>query len=128
MDGSLWPPVTFVTGLIDAASILGLGRIFTANMTGNVVFLGFALGGGQDLSIAASLIALGGFLAGAGLRFSRLRQAAGRSCCLGGARDLLPSAGCRVARLSPRCGRHVGAIRCTLVAIGCALFSAASYS
>jgi uncharacterized membrane protein YoaK (UPF0700 family) len=57
--------LTFVTGLIDAASVLGLGHVFTANMTGNVVFLGFALGGTQDVSIAASLIALGGFLSGA---------------------------------------------------------------
>ena len=32
--------LTVVTGLVDAISFLGLGRIFTANMTGNVVFLG----------------------------------------------------------------------------------------
>jgi uncharacterized membrane protein YoaK (UPF0700 family) len=57
--------LTFVTGLIDAASVLGLGRIFTANMTGNVVFLGFALGGAHDVSIGASLVAIGGFLLGA---------------------------------------------------------------
>jgi hypothetical protein len=31
-----------VTGLVDAVSFLGLGHIFTANMTGNVVFFGFA--------------------------------------------------------------------------------------
>ena len=57
--------LTFVTGLVDAASVLGLGRVFTANMTGNVVFLGFALGGAQEVSIAASLVALAGFLLGA---------------------------------------------------------------
>jgi uncharacterized membrane protein YoaK (UPF0700 family) len=57
--------LTFVTGIIDAASVLGLGHVFTANMTGNVAFLGFALGGAHDVSIAASLIALGGFLCGA---------------------------------------------------------------
>ena len=57
--------LTFQTGLVDAASVLGLGRVFTANMTGNVVFLGFALGGAHDVSIAASFIALGGFLSGA---------------------------------------------------------------
>jgi len=57
--------LTFVTGLVDAASVLGLGRVFTANMTGNVVFLGFALGGAQDVSIAASLVALASFLVGA---------------------------------------------------------------
>ncbi len=57
--------LTFMTGLVDAASVLGLGHVFTANMTGNVVFLGFALGGAHDVSIAASLIALASFLAGA---------------------------------------------------------------
>ena len=35
--------LTITTGLIDAVSVLGLGRVFTANMTGNIVFLGFAL-------------------------------------------------------------------------------------
>ena len=34
-----------VTGIVDAISFLGLGHIFTANMTGNVVFLGFAARG-----------------------------------------------------------------------------------
>src|SRR5438128_1590689 len=38
--------LTVTTGLIDAVSVLGLGRVFTANMTGNVVFLGFALARG----------------------------------------------------------------------------------
>ena len=57
--------LTFVTGLVDAASVLGLGRVFTANMTGNVLYLGFALGGAANVSIAASLVALGGFLLGA---------------------------------------------------------------
>jgi uncharacterized membrane protein YoaK (UPF0700 family) len=37
--------LTVVTGLVDAVSILSLGRVFVANMTGNVVFVGFALGG-----------------------------------------------------------------------------------
>jgi uncharacterized membrane protein YoaK (UPF0700 family) len=56
--------LTFVTGLIDAASFLGLGHVFTANMTGNVVFVGFALGGAADLSILRSLAALGAFASG----------------------------------------------------------------
>jgi uncharacterized membrane protein YoaK (UPF0700 family) len=34
--------LTFVTGLVDAVSYLRLGRVFVANMTGNVVFLGFS--------------------------------------------------------------------------------------
>ena len=57
--------LTFVTGLVDAASVLGLGHVFTANMTGNVVFLGFALVGAGNTSVAASLIALASFLLGA---------------------------------------------------------------
>jgi uncharacterized membrane protein YoaK (UPF0700 family) len=65
--------LTFVTGVVDAASVLGLGRVFTANMTGNVVFLGFALGGAHDASIAGSLVAIAAFLLGAagGGRLSR---------------------------------------------------------
>src|SRR5205814_8016069 len=49
--------LTFVTGVIDAVSFVGLGHVFTANMTGNVVLLGFALGGTADLSVGRSLLA-----------------------------------------------------------------------
>jgi uncharacterized membrane protein YoaK (UPF0700 family) len=57
--------LTAVTGLVDAVSILSLGRVFVANMTGNVVFVGFALAGAPGFSLAASLYALAGFLLGA---------------------------------------------------------------
>jgi uncharacterized membrane protein YoaK (UPF0700 family) len=57
--------LTVVTGLIDAVSYLQLGRVFVANMTGNVVFLGFSLYPHSGLSAAASVIAIGGFLLGA---------------------------------------------------------------
>ena len=57
--------LTVVTGLVDAVSILSLGRVFVANMTGNVVFVGFAAAGAPGFSLAASLSALAGFLAGA---------------------------------------------------------------
>lgn len=57
--------LTFATGLVDAVSILGLGRVFVANMTGNVVFLGFALAGAPGFALAPSLAALVGFLVGA---------------------------------------------------------------
>jgi uncharacterized membrane protein YoaK (UPF0700 family) len=57
--------LTVVTGLVDAASYLKLGHVFVANMTGNVVFLGFALAGASGLSTAASLVAIGSFLIGA---------------------------------------------------------------
>jgi uncharacterized membrane protein YoaK (UPF0700 family) len=51
--------------VIDAVSILTLGRVFVANMTGNVVFIGFALVGIPGFSLRASLFALAGFLLGA---------------------------------------------------------------
>lgn len=57
--------LTFVTGLVDAVSYLGLDRVFVANMTGNVVFLGFALAGDKELSAVASLLAATAFAAGA---------------------------------------------------------------
>jgi len=59
--------LTLVTGLIDAFSYLGLGHVFVANMTGNVVFLAFALAGAPGFSIAASAIALLAFVAGAAI-------------------------------------------------------------
>src|SRR5690348_14062092 len=57
--------LTVVTGLVDAFSYLVLGHVFVANMTGNVVFLGFALAGAAGFSIPASLSALGALSVGA---------------------------------------------------------------
>ncbi|MGD0980368.1 MAG: YoaK family protein [Solirubrobacteraceae bacterium] len=57
--------LTVLTGVVDAVSILALGRVFVANMTGNIVFVGFAIGGAPGFSLSASLSALGGFLLGA---------------------------------------------------------------
>jgi uncharacterized membrane protein YoaK (UPF0700 family) len=56
---------TATTGLIDAISYLGIGHVFTANMTGNVVFLAFAVAGAPGLSISRSLTALVAFFIGA---------------------------------------------------------------
>jgi uncharacterized membrane protein YoaK (UPF0700 family) len=53
--------MTVLTGLVDSFSYLLLGHVFVANMTGNVVFLGFAVVGAQGFSIAASLVALVSF-------------------------------------------------------------------
>jgi len=67
-DGPLPPllvALTFVTGLVDAFSYLVLGHVFVANMTGNVVFLGFALAGAPGFSIGASCTALALFALGA---------------------------------------------------------------
>ncbi len=66
-DGPLPPlllTLTVVTGLVDATSYLKLGHVFVANMTGNVVFLGFGIAGAGGISVWASLTALGAFLVG----------------------------------------------------------------
>lgn len=58
--------LTFTTGIIDAVSYLGLGRVFSANMTGNVVLLGFGIAGAGGLPVVGPLVSLAAFLAGAG--------------------------------------------------------------
>lgn len=57
--------LTFTTGLVDAVSFLGLGRVFTANMTGNIVLLGFGISGSGGLPVLAPIVSLVAFLAGA---------------------------------------------------------------
>ena len=57
--------LTLVTGLVDAACYLGLGRVFTANMTGNVVLLAFGATGAQRLPVLAPTVSLVVFLVGA---------------------------------------------------------------
>jgi uncharacterized membrane protein YoaK (UPF0700 family) len=56
--------LTFSTGLVDAVSYLGLGRVFTANMTGNIVLLGFGIAGSGGLPVVAPLVSLAAFLVG----------------------------------------------------------------
>jgi uncharacterized membrane protein YoaK (UPF0700 family) len=67
-DGVL-PPLlvakTAVTGLVDAFSYLALGHVFVANMTGNVVFLAFAIAGVPGFSAPDSLVAIAAFGFGA---------------------------------------------------------------
>jgi uncharacterized membrane protein YoaK (UPF0700 family) len=66
-DGVLPPMMvllTIVTGIVDAVAYLRLGHVFVANMTGNVVFLGFSAAGAGGLSVAGSLIAIACFLPG----------------------------------------------------------------
>ena len=57
--------LTLVTGLVDAACYLGLGRVFTANMTGNVVLLAFGAAGTQGLPVLGPTVSLLVFLVGA---------------------------------------------------------------
>ncbi len=63
--------LTTVSGLVDAATYLKFGHVFVANMTGNIVFVGFALAGAGGLSLVSSAVAVAAFYAG-GLAAGRL--------------------------------------------------------
>jgi uncharacterized membrane protein YoaK (UPF0700 family) len=56
--------LTAAAGSADAVSFLGLGRVFTANMTGNLVLLGVAIGQGQLAGSIRSVIAFAAFVVG----------------------------------------------------------------
>jgi uncharacterized membrane protein YoaK (UPF0700 family) len=68
--------LTGVSGLVDATSYLQLGHVFVANMTGNIVFLGFALAGATGISLPNSAVAIVSFLVGAfaAARLARRRE------------------------------------------------------
>jgi uncharacterized membrane protein YoaK (UPF0700 family) len=68
--------LTFSTGVIDAVGYLGLDRVFTGNMTGNVVILGMALAGADDLPVVGPIIALLLFMLGALVAGRTLRPVA----------------------------------------------------
>jgi len=57
--------LTVVTGVVDAVSLLGLGQVFVAIMTGNVVFVGLGLAGARGVPLLEPAIALAAFLTGA---------------------------------------------------------------
>jgi len=57
--------LSVATGLVDAISVLGLGKVFTANMTGNIVFLGFAAADMPGFRVAPYLAAIAFFMIGA---------------------------------------------------------------
>jgi uncharacterized membrane protein YoaK (UPF0700 family) len=56
--------LTVSTGVIDADSYLALDHVFTGNMTGNVLFIGFALVGVAGIPFLNNAVALLGFVAG----------------------------------------------------------------
>jgi uncharacterized membrane protein YoaK (UPF0700 family) len=56
--------LTFATGLVDAVSVLALGHVFVANMTGNVIFLGFWFVPRSGVDLTAAIVAFVSFLAG----------------------------------------------------------------
>jgi uncharacterized membrane protein YoaK (UPF0700 family) len=56
--------LTFATGLVDAISVLVLGHVFVANMTGNVIFLGFWFVQSTVVDLTAAAVAFISFVAG----------------------------------------------------------------
>ena len=56
--------LTFATGLVDAVSVLFLGHVFVANMTGNVIFLGFWFVPHSGIDMGAALVSFGSFVVG----------------------------------------------------------------
>ncbi|MDX3118388.1 YoaK family protein [Streptomyces scabiei] len=71
--------LTALSGLIDAVTYLGLGHVFTANMTGNVVVLGFAAAGAPGFSVPHTAASLVCFLTGAMAGGRVTRRTAARS-------------------------------------------------
>jgi uncharacterized membrane protein YoaK (UPF0700 family) len=57
--------LTVLAGIVDATSILKLGHVFVATMTGNLVFVGLAIAGAKGFAIVPCLLSIGGFIAGA---------------------------------------------------------------
>jgi len=86
MSGSSWAEreyttallvLTAATGAVDGVSYLALDRVFTGNMTGNVLFVGFGLVGAADIPVLNNLVALLAFLLGAVLGSRVTRRGAG---------------------------------------------------
>lgn len=65
LSTALMLTLSFGTGVLDAATYLGLHQVFTANMTGNVVVLGFAAAGAPGFSVPYTVTSLACFLLGA---------------------------------------------------------------
>ena len=65
LSTSLMLALSFGTGVLDAATYLGLHGVFTANMTGNVVFVGLGLAGGNQVPLLRAGRARGGVVVGA---------------------------------------------------------------
>jgi uncharacterized membrane protein YoaK (UPF0700 family) len=56
--------LTVLAGVVDALSILRLGHVFVATMTGNLVFIGLAAAGANGFAVGTPALALGGFVIG----------------------------------------------------------------
>ncbi len=110
--------LTIVSGLNDAVSYLGLGRVFTANMTGNVVVLGFAAAGARGFSVSATFTSLALFVVGAVVAGRMARQVPSRRTLFLAALGIelvFTAAAATVAGLGPSIGS--GWQRFTMIAL-----------
>jgi uncharacterized membrane protein YoaK (UPF0700 family) len=107
--------LTCVTGLIDAAAFLGLGQLFCAMQTGNVVFLGLGVTGAEGASLDAPLTAIGGFVAG-GLVAALLLRATTVSAAVMTEIALLALATATAAAFTPEAGEAAALVTIALLA------------
>ncbi|MGW6916702.1 YoaK family protein [Kitasatospora sp. NPDC054939] len=119
--------LTATTGVIEAVSLLALGHVFTAMMTGNLLFLAFGLAGAHELSVAASSVSLGAFAAGVvtGTLLERWVDARQQRWFLAGLLTeavLLTAGGLTATGLggpgTPLTGRHYAVIAVVALAMG----------
>jgi uncharacterized membrane protein YoaK (UPF0700 family) len=115
--------LTFSTGLVDAASYLRLGHVFAANMTGNIVLLGFGIAGAGGLPVVAPVVSLVAFLFGArlGIRLGPRKAGGGAGAlpaALGFEAGMLVAATVMAVVVSVRAGAFSGDVVIALLALG----------
>jgi uncharacterized membrane protein YoaK (UPF0700 family) len=121
--------LTFTTGLVDATTYLGLGHVFAANMTGNIILLGFGIAGAGGLPVLSPIVSLAGFLVGAGLGGrldSRLanRPDRGFRVVLAIEAAVMAAGAVIAAAVQPRAGHASGDLVVALLALGMGLRNA----
>jgi len=75
MRDTLLVALSLTSGYVDAVSYLGLGAVFTSNMTGNTVLLGLALAQSRGVATLRSAVALAGFVGGVAIGAPLARRA-----------------------------------------------------
>jgi uncharacterized membrane protein YoaK (UPF0700 family) len=121
--------LTFTAGTVDAVTYLGLGHVFSANMTGNVILLGFGIASVRGLPVVSPLVSLAAFLLGAGLggilaRRLVARQVAHLTSALAVEAALIAAAAILAAAAHPHAGALSADILIALLALAMGLRNA----
>src|SRR6266550_9511174 len=69
--------LTFSSGAVDAITFLALGKVFTAFMTGNLVFFGLGLAGAEVADVLRVAVSLAAFAAGVAVAARIVRASRG---------------------------------------------------